>query len=284
VLVVDDGSSEEVRETLGGLGDSRVRVIRHEQRQGVARARNTGIFASTADWVAFLDDDDVWSPRKLRVQLDAVRASDAAFVYGIAALLDDDDEVVGLDPAPDPDGLLAKLLASNAIPAGASNVLARRDAVVDLGGFDERFSHFADWDLWIRLAANYRGVRIDEIVVAYRQHAGSMGITDAGAVSDEVKLLAETHAGLAAEASAPVDSAAIASWLGSLHRRGGRRIPAAKAFLRAAVGNVRHGKWGAARRSIRHSIGALSPGLRAAVGSRRRRRAAIHLGWLDRYR
>src|SRR5688500_342442 len=64
VVVVDDGSSEPAPPSIER--DERVRVVRHETSRGVPAARNTGIGEATAAWTAFLDDDDLWAPRKLR--------------------------------------------------------------------------------------------------------------------------------------------------------------------------------------------------------------------------
>ena len=77
VVVVDDGSDEDGRRALEALTDSRVRVVRHATREGQSRARNTGIEAARGEWIAFLDDDDLWSPDKLREQLDAAAVADA---------------------------------------------------------------------------------------------------------------------------------------------------------------------------------------------------------------
>ena len=78
VLVVDDGSAEEVAPSVEALGDPRVTVLRHPVARGVSAARNTGIAAATTPWVAFVDDDDLWAPVKLRAQLDALAATQGA--------------------------------------------------------------------------------------------------------------------------------------------------------------------------------------------------------------
>src|SRR5829696_5642514 len=63
VVVVDDGSDN--RDALvPEIEDTRVRLVRHRQRRGPAAARNTGIEAARAPWVAFLDDDDLWAPHR----------------------------------------------------------------------------------------------------------------------------------------------------------------------------------------------------------------------------
>ena len=90
VVVVDDGSDDDDdRRALEGLTDSRVRVVRHATREGQSRARNTGIEAALGEWIAFLDDDDLWSPDKLREQLDAAAADHAEFVYTGGVMVDE---------------------------------------------------------------------------------------------------------------------------------------------------------------------------------------------------
>jgi glycosyltransferase involved in cell wall biosynthesis len=128
-----------------------------------------------ADWVGFCDDDDLWAPRKLRTQLDALEGSDALFCYGPALMLDADRSVVVPDqPAPAPEDLATRLAEGNVLPGGCSNVVMRTDIARELGGFDERLSMVADWDLWLRLANRGRAVTYPDVLVAYRWHGRNM--------------------------------------------------------------------------------------------------------------
>ena len=175
VIVVDDGSTDETAERLAEIDDPRLRVLRHEQARGVAAARNSGMREARADWVGFCDDDDLWAPRKLRTQLEALEGSDALFCYGPALMLDADRSVVVPDqPAPAPDDLANRLAEGNVLPGGCSNVVMRTDIARELGGFDERLSMVADWDLWLRLANRGPAVTYPDILVAYRWHGSNM--------------------------------------------------------------------------------------------------------------
>ncbi len=72
VIVVDDGSSDNLEAALAPYGD-KVLLLRHQSNAGAAAARNTGVTAATGEFVAFLDSDDVWLPGKLSAQLAAMR-------------------------------------------------------------------------------------------------------------------------------------------------------------------------------------------------------------------
>jgi glycosyltransferase involved in cell wall biosynthesis len=174
LIVVDDASTDETLSILGRLRDERVRVVRLEEQHGVSRARNIGIALASAPWVAFLDDDDLWAPQKLRRQLDAAEAAKADFVCGAAVVVDEENAIVRYGHAPDRATLARDLLVRNVVPGGCSNVIARTSLVTRLGGFDPRLTQLADRDLWIRLAQSGRFAACDEIVVAYLLHGGNM--------------------------------------------------------------------------------------------------------------
>src|SRR5438552_9859758 len=72
-IIVDDGSADGTSALVAGIGDPRVHLIRHEVPLGVAQSRNEGWQTGLGEWIAFVDDDDVWAPTKLAEQLSVVR-------------------------------------------------------------------------------------------------------------------------------------------------------------------------------------------------------------------
>ena len=97
VIVVDDASTDDTRAVLQHLQtDQRARVISLGTRGGVAAARNAGIAEARGEWLAFLDDDDIWAPWKLSRQLSAARAVDADFAYGSAVVIDGEHNVLSV--------------------------------------------------------------------------------------------------------------------------------------------------------------------------------------------
>jgi glycosyltransferase involved in cell wall biosynthesis len=285
VVIVDDGSSDETAERLVELDDRRVRPLRHDLRRHVAVARNAGIAAARGEWIAFLDDDDLWAPNKLRRQLSAAAGQKADFAWCAALVVDAGCSLLETWPARDPDEILTLLLRGNWMPAGASNVVARAELVRDLEGFDEKFRHFADWDLWIRLAAAGRGAACPEALVAYVRHSQNMILTDRRGLVRELRSLAAKHRtaadryGVRPDRVLP-DRAGVFRWLGASQARSGRRARAAAYYLRAGLSRSPYGR----RRTLRDATHALRGEVPADRPASIDQRLAADAGWLADYR
>jgi glycosyltransferase involved in cell wall biosynthesis len=221
VIVVDDGSSDATAIGLGKLDHPRLRVIRHERSRGVATARNAGIAAARGDWVAFLDDDDLWSPHKLRRQLHVVQAARASFVYSDIVGLDKERNVCYELSGPEPDDLAVQLLSRYVIPGGASNVVAETELVRRLGGFDEQLFITADWDMWLRLAQTAKGARCPGVLVATTAHPGNM---PSGSLWRELVRDLDHFYEKHREAGLSMDRAGFARFLALQRYRGGKRL------------------------------------------------------------
>jgi len=236
VIVVDDGSSDGTAAFVEDLDDERVRVIRHPRTRGVAHARNSGIAAARGSWVAFLDDDDLWSPDKLRMQIQAAETAGASFSYASALGLDGDYNPLFVVPATQPERLAGRLLAANSIWGGSSNVVARRTLLEALEGFDEQLHQLADWDLWIRLALEAPAAACPDVLVGIVQHQGSMLVAERADIFAEFAYLVAKHESARARLAAPANVRMFARWEALGHRRAGRRSAAARAYLRGAEG------------------------------------------------
>jgi len=286
VIVVDDGSTDETPERLAALHDPRLRTVRNETPLGVARARNTGIAAARGRWVSFLDDDDVWSPHKLRGQLDAAEADDAVFAYAAGAGLDSEYRFLFAVAQPEPTTVLDRLLRWNVIWCGCSNVVARTDVVRSLGGFDEELFQLADWDLWIRLALAGPAAATREVLVGYVMHANSMLLTDRRDVFPEMDHLVAKHANASRDRGIDFDRALFSRWVARGHRRGGRKFLAARTYARGAV---RYRDIGAVPRALGSLVP--EPGVemtrRVLANERRsplRKLTVPEPSWIDRFR
>lgn len=277
VIVVDDGSSDGTARGLSEWADPRLVVRRHEVSGGVAAARNAGIAEARGEWVAFLDHDDLWAPRKLREQIDAARGAGADFAYSAAVYVDRDCRVIRFVAQPDADRLRDELAVRNALLAGQSSVVARTDLVRRLGGFDAALLTLADWEMWIKLAWAGRAVACPEVHVAYRIQPGSMTTFD-------VDIAPEVERMLAAHPPPELDRASARTyprrWRASAYRRNGRRAAAARQYLTSAVMDRRP-------EMLVRALAVFLGERAMRVGSpesRRVRRREPEPAWLERYR
>jgi glycosyltransferase involved in cell wall biosynthesis len=236
IVVVDDGSADGTAQKARTLDDPRILVVRHEQSLGLPAARNAGVRASTGQWIAFLDDDDLWSQTKLISQLRAARRAEADWCYSGAVFVDECGSLLRVADPPDPRALQERLRGVNVIPAGASNVLVRAALLHRVGEFDEQLSHFADWDLWIRLAAAARPATVDEPLIAYVQHPGNMRRMESDGLVQELDRLDAKHA---LAGNAEPGRFAMLQWIAESQWRTGRRRAAAVTCIRLAAWNPR---------------------------------------------
>ena len=236
VVIVDDGSATDGSGGVPSVADPRVTVIRQPESRGVGAARNAGVAAARGEWLAFLDDDDLWAPHKLRTQIDAAKGAGATFAYASVAVVDDQLRLVDLMTAPGADEILTTMLPGNQMPAGASNVVVRTDVVRRLGGFDESLHQLTGWDLWIRLAQDGGAAAVEAPLAAYVQHRGAMLLTERKkALIREFEYLGSKHRALCEEVGVDgFDRAGLEAWMAWGESRAGRRFHAAAGFLRAA--------------------------------------------------
>jgi glycosyltransferase involved in cell wall biosynthesis len=230
VVVVADGPEAERHDSTPVMRDARVRVLADPAARGVASARNRGLLAARGPWVAFLDDDDLWSPRKLAVQLAAAREAGAGFAYCSGAVIDPDLSVRWIEPAPPVADLPRHAAQNNPIPACSSNLLVRTDLARAVG-FDPRLMHFADWDFAVELLERARGAMVSDVLVGYLWHDASMHVAQLAGIDAEFSYFRAKHRRRGRRLGGPSQS----RWIAGNHRAAGRRGRAAAAYLRGAI-------------------------------------------------
>jgi glycosyltransferase involved in cell wall biosynthesis len=256
VIVVDDGSTDDTATVVAGVEDPRVRLIRHEESQGVSAARNRGIAEARGEWIAFLDDDDLWAPDKLSSQLEAARSGHAIWAYVGSVNIDGSQRVHGGSPPIPPEQLAALLPRWNPMPGGCSNVLVRTDVVRDLVGFDIALRILADWDLWLRVLSVGVPAFASRPLMAYRIHPANMSSDTEGMLA-ELEVMERHH-------GSTFDRAGFSRYMARRSLQMGKRREALRLLLRAAA----YGSTGDLLRRLPGDVGSVIGGYLGAVRGR----------------
>jgi len=172
IIVVDDGSTDDTAAIAEQMG---VRLIRQDQ-QGPGAARNRGLEVAETEFVAFCDADDWYVPDKLERAVDILQKLGASCAATDAWIVKDDC-VQGRKnenrPVP---GVLTLEFLLRGNPIVCSSVVARREAVLNAGGFDESPDLIAteDYDLWLRMAIKEPIAYSPRPMTFYRVHSASL--------------------------------------------------------------------------------------------------------------
>jgi len=173
LIIIDDASTDNTMEIIRAFQDPRIRIIRHEQNQGEANSRNSGLANTTADYVAFIDSDDEWMPRKLEKQIqlfETLPLRTGVVVTGFCFST-------------------GKETFSPTIPAHRGNVyeqmlrgcfiisivpLIRRACFEHVGNFNTELTPGTDWEMWIRIAEHYDFEVVPEVLAVYHLHGNQL--------------------------------------------------------------------------------------------------------------
>lgn len=168
LLVVNDGSQDSTLAVVNEIQDARIRVFSFPN-SGVSASRNRGLAEAKGEFISFLDADDLWTPDKLETQLKALQENpQAAVAYSCTDWIDESGQFLRAGGHMTVNGnAYEKLLLRDFVESG-SNPLIRRQALEEVGTFDESLAFAEDWDLWLRLAARYEYVAVPSAQILYR--------------------------------------------------------------------------------------------------------------------
>jgi glycosyltransferase involved in cell wall biosynthesis len=169
LIVVDDGSSDETPSVLASISDARLKVLRQAPR-GLVEALNRGAAEARAPYLARMDADDGSLPRRLKLQVAVLEGDPAVGLVGCG--------IESMDPAgraldswllpADDEALRRRLLLRN--PFAHGSVVIRRRAFDDAGGYRSDYGANEDYDLWRRVAREWRIAAVPEVLYRYREH------------------------------------------------------------------------------------------------------------------
>lgn len=203
LIVVDDHSPEPAEEILDESAPDglRWRCLRHESNEGANVARNTGIRASNGSYIAFLDDDDRWDPKKIERQIAAIEDSHSdvgVVIVGQKYVDDDGNQTATRRPSLTGD-VTEEILRGR--PAGSfSTVLVRASVIPEAGVPDERFPTWQDREWLLRLSkhCDFRSISEPLVIRTIGSH-GQISDNFEGKSQISYPLFLEKHRSLAAE-------------------------------------------------------------------------------------
>jgi len=187
IILIDDGSTDDSMDLVrafASANEADIRIIT-QVNAGQSAARNFGISLCTSEWIALIDQDDIWYPNHLAVLIDGIRRHSGLRLGWVYSDFDDIDidgrlvnrDFIGHTKVDNPKRDLMKVLAQGFI-IQPSATLIRREAILEVGGFDERLSGYEDDDLFLRIfRADYDNTFIPEPTSQWRIHASSAGGT-----------------------------------------------------------------------------------------------------------
>jgi glycosyltransferase involved in cell wall biosynthesis len=166
IIVVDDHSTTDMAEVRKQFKNT-IRFIRLDENKGACAARNTGIMVATGQYVAFLDDDDLWMPEKLEKQL-------AMLKYCRACLCGyKDNNKLRIH---DINSVSINMLSYGNSFCGTSGLICEQELILtEL--FDESLPNGQDWDIYIRLAKKCTLGYVASALVIYNRNQDGKALT-----------------------------------------------------------------------------------------------------------
>lgn len=177
IFVVDDSPSDfnlrsDVKAMVESYSGKNVTYIAHEKCMGACAARNTGLYAANGEFIGYLDDDDEWYPTKIEEQLKGFDSDDVALVYcGNKVIHDDTGEIKDGSGLFIRENIYERLMYSNFI-GSTSFPLLRTSALKKIGGFDLEMQSAQDYDVWVRIAKEFKVNFVAKPLVLYHFHEG----------------------------------------------------------------------------------------------------------------
>lgn len=170
ILIVNDGSLDDIVEWASQIGDSRVKFI-SQANQGVSAARNTGIIKAQGEYIAFLDADDLWQPTKLEKQVHCLEANPTVgLAYTWTNFIDEFGQSTGVSIFSHAEGNVWQEIVVRDMVSTGSSTMIRAECFDKVGLFDSDLCVGEDRDMWTRIAAYYPFAVIKEPLTLYRRH------------------------------------------------------------------------------------------------------------------
>lgn len=167
LIVVDDGSTDGINENIIAGKDKKGQYfyIQLSNNLGVSRARNLGVAQARGEWIAFLDSDDQWFPKKLEKQVDWLHNHPEYVIHQTKEIWIRNG--VRVNPPKTHEKKSGNIFKQSLERCfiTPSSVMMKKSIFHELGGFNESFPACEDYDLWIRLTCKYPVGLVDDFLL-----------------------------------------------------------------------------------------------------------------------
>ena len=178
LIIVDDGSTDNTKQVVEEFQkkDKRIKYI-WQENSGLPTSRNTGIENTQGEYIALLDDDDVWLNKKLEIQLNKIEKNNHELFFSNWYFWDSEtnqkNKAFNFNPLNNEKDLFKLFVKKNI--GCSSTVIIKKAKLEKVGYFDEKLKSSEDYDLWLRFILNNARVGFDEEPLClYRQHMKQM--------------------------------------------------------------------------------------------------------------
>ncbi|MGH9460278.1 MAG: glycosyltransferase family 2 protein [Vicinamibacteria bacterium] len=170
-VIIDDGSTDGTADVIHSFDDPRIVLIKNQENLGLARSLNRGLRAARGNLVARQDSDDVSLPRRLDIEARFLQThEETLLVSSNIEYMGHDGRRLGQSDRACVSELVPWFLLFYNHLAGHSQVMFRRQEVVDLGGYSESTRFSQDYELWQRIARVGKIAILSEVLVRWRMH------------------------------------------------------------------------------------------------------------------
>jgi len=188
VICVDDGSTDS---SAGIIRNFESVIYHYQENKGIPAARNIGIKLSQGELIALLNQDDLWLPDKLRLQVNyLLKHPEVAMVHSNINISKNE---ITISPKTSNNKRHKGIFIFDELYLGnfifSLTVLVRRECLGVSGFFDEEIRLASDYDLWLRMAANFGIGYLDVVTGTYRLHSNNLSNNRLPCIKDDIKVL-----------------------------------------------------------------------------------------------
>ena len=188
IVVVDDGSTDNTPMVLQKYSeaDNRIKIF-SQANSGTTKAANNGLSKSVGKYIARLDSGDYSYSHRLKYEVDFLEKNpNIALIGGGVHIIDVEGRIIGSRNIniKHPKNVLAHRCIFQ-----QSDVMFRKEAIMKLGGYREKFKNAQDYDLWLRISEKYEIVKVNEIFGVWRLNAGGYTLSRTFEQKAEIEII-----------------------------------------------------------------------------------------------